>query len=132
MTTTILPVGRKLPLGIQDFQNIRVGGYVYVDKTAYLYKMVSEGKPYFLSRPRRFGKSLFASMIKYYFEGRKDLFEAIAGRPALAITSLEKDWTAYPVIHFDLTGHSYTVTSDLESRLGGNCLSGYRIFRIFA
>ncbi|MDR3341402.1 MAG: ATP-binding protein [Treponema sp.] len=111
---------RKLPIGIQDFKDIRDSGYVYVDKTAYIYKMVSEGKPYFLARPRRFGKSLFASTLKYYFEGRKELFEGIAGQSSLAIASLEKDWTVYPVLHFDLTGHSYMERSDLKSRLGAN------------
>ena len=65
---------RKLPIGIQDFENIRKDGYLYVDKTEYIYELVHGGKPYFLSRPRRCGKSLFLSTLKAYFEGKKELF----------------------------------------------------------
>ena len=68
----------KYPIGIQNFEKIRREGYVYVDKTALMYKMVSEGSYYFLSRPRRFGKSLLSTTLKSYFEGRKDLFEGLA------------------------------------------------------
>ena len=89
---------RKYPNGIQDFEILRTNGYVYVDKTEYVYRMASdEGKAYFLSRPRRFGKSLLCSTLKYYFQGRRDLFEG------LAIDRLEKDWTKYPVFHFDMS-----------------------------
>lgn len=66
--------GRKLPIGIQDFESLRKGEYVYVDKTEYIYRLVNSGKPYFLSRPRRFGKSLFLSTLRAYFEGKKELF----------------------------------------------------------
>ncbi|MDR3303053.1 MAG: AAA family ATPase [Treponema sp.] len=111
---------RKLPIGVQDFAKIRQGGNVYVDKTEYLWNMVQMDSPYFLARPRRFGKSLFASTLKYYFEGRKDLFEGIAGHPPLAIASLEKNWPVYPVLHLDLTGTSYMERTDLESRIAGN------------
>jgi hypothetical protein len=72
---------RKLPIGVQDFAKLRLGGNVYVDKTEYLWNLIQTDAPYFLARPRRFGKSLFASTLKYYFEGRKDLFES-KGRPA--------------------------------------------------
>lgn len=75
----------KYPIGIQNFGEIRRDGYVYVDKTALMYKMVSEGKYYFLSRPRRFGKSLLLSILEAYFEGKKELF---AG---LAVEQVEKD-----------------------------------------
>lgn len=71
-------MARKLPIGVQGFESIRRDGHAYVDKTAFVHKMVSEGKPYFLSRPRRFGKSLLLSTLKAYFEGRKDLFCGLA------------------------------------------------------
>lgn len=95
------------PIGIQSFEEIRSGGYVYVDKTALIYRLTSTGKYYFLSRPRRFGKSLLVSTMEAYFSGRKELFEG------LAMESLEKDWTEYPVLHLDLTGSSYTDISHL-------------------
>ena len=68
----------KYPIGIQTFEQIIQDGYVYVDKTDLIYKLVTEGKIYFLSRPRRFGKSLLISTLKYYFQGRKDLFKGLA------------------------------------------------------
>ncbi|MDR2096357.1 MAG: ATP-binding protein [Treponema sp.] len=111
---------RKLPIGIQDFACIRREGYIYVDKTLFVHRMVSEGKPYFLSRPRRFGKSLLVSTLKYYFEGKQELFEAIAGRERLAIADLEKEWKPYPVLHLDLTGTSYQSVESLDSRLASN------------
>lgn len=81
---------RKLPLGIQTFENIRTNNYLYVDKTAFVWQMTNTGMPYFLSRPRRFGKSLLLSTFEAYFEGRKDLFEG------LAIGQLEKEWNVHP------------------------------------
>ncbi|MDR1922849.1 MAG: AAA family ATPase, partial [Planctomycetaceae bacterium] len=75
MTTNI---ARPLPIGIQDFEDIRERGFRYVDKTDYIRMLVSSGKPYFLGRPRRFGKSLFLSTLKYYFLGRKELFDGLA------------------------------------------------------
>lgn len=99
------------PIGIQSFEEIRNSDYVYVDKTTLIYQMVSKGKYYFLSRPRRFGKSLLVSTMEAYFSGRKDLFEG------LAMESLEKDWTEYPVLHLDLTGSSYTDISHLKVSL---------------
>lgn len=92
----------KYPIGIQDFKSIRENGFVYVDKTDLLYKLVKGGKIYFLSRPRRFGKSLLVSTLKYYFSGVKDLFKG------LAIESLEKDWDTYPIFHIDFNGSDYT------------------------
>jgi hypothetical protein len=86
---------RKLPIGIQDFEDLRTNGYLYVDKTAYIYRLATMGKPYFLGRPRRFGKSLFLSTLKAYFQGKKALFEG------LAIAGLEKEWIEYPVFHID-------------------------------
>lgn len=99
------------PIGIQSFEEIRSGGYAYVDKTALIYRLTSTGKYYFLSRPRRFGKSLLVSTMEAYFSGRKELFKG------LAIESLEKDWTEYPVLHLDLTGSSYTDISNLKINL---------------
>lgn len=101
----------KYPLGIQSFEKIITEGYVYVDKTAYIYKMVDEGAYYFLCRPRRFGKSLLVSTMEAYFSGRKELFTG------LEINSLEKEWTAYPVFHLDLNGNAYNAITDLENVL---------------
>jgi len=86
---------RKLPIGIQDFEKLRKGNCVYVDKTQYVYQLGQTSSPYFLGRPRRFGKSLFLSTLKAYFEGKKELFEG------LKIAELEKDWTEYPVFYMD-------------------------------
>ena len=105
--------GRNMlyPIGIQSFEKIRTGGFVYVDKTALIYRLAASGQYYFLSRPRRFGKSLLVSTMEAYFSGRKELFEG------LAMESLEKDWTEYPVLHLDLTGSSYTDISQLKISL---------------
>ena len=92
---------RKLPTGIQDFEDLRKNNYLYVDKTQYIYHLAHYGKPYFLSRPRRFGKSLFLSTLKAYFEGKKELFEG------LEIAGLEKEWTQYPVFYLDFNKESY-------------------------
>lgn len=85
----------KYPIGIQDFQSIREGGYVYVDKTSMIYALTHEGKIFFLGRPRRFGKSLLMSTLKYYFLGRKELFRG------LDIEKIETEWKSYPVFHID-------------------------------
>ena len=89
------------PIGIQDFEKIRKDGFVYVDKTDLVYKMAQKGGYYFLSRPRRFGKSLLVSTMEAYFSGKKELFDG------LAIAELEKDWIEYPVLRMDLSGKSY-------------------------
>ena len=99
------------PIGIQSFEKIRTGGFVYVDKTALIYRLATSGQYCFLSRPRRFGKSLLVSTMEAYFSGRKELFEG------LAMESLEKEWTEYPVLHLDLTGSSYTDISHLKVSL---------------
>jgi hypothetical protein len=104
-----------MPIGIQDFEKLRSGGYVYVDKTAYVYRLAQEGNPYFLGRPRRFGKSLLLSTIKAYFLGKRELFQAIEGRPELAIAGLEQDWAEYPVFHIDLNVANYNSPAALES-----------------
>lgn len=102
---------QKLPIGIQEFEKLRKEGYLYVDKTRLVYKLVNEGSYYFLSRPRRFGKSLLMSTLKAYFEGKKELFEG------LAIEQLEGDWTKHPVLHLDLNTEKYNDTTALETRL---------------
>lgn len=87
------------PIGMQTFSEIREEDFLYVDKTEYIYRMThTSGKYFFLSRPRRFGKSLLVSTMQSYFEGKKELFKG------LAIEKLEKDWTEYPVLHFSLAG----------------------------
>ena len=103
----------KYPIGIQDFEKIIEDGYVYVDKTDLVYKLANEGHIYFLSRPRRFGKSLLISTLKYYFQGRKDLFKG------LAIDKLEKEWSVYPVFHIDFNGGNYDKDGELEKRILG-------------
>ena len=102
---------RKLPIGIQTFEEIRKENYLYVDKTAMVYQLANVGKPYFLSRPRRFGKSLLISTFEAYFQGRKDLFEG------LAIEKLETEWKEYPVLHLDLNAKKYETSDDLTAML---------------
>lgn len=104
MTNSIV---RKLPIGIQTFEKIREGNYVYVDKTEWVWRMASLETPFFLSRPRRFGKSLLLSTFEAYFKGRKDLFKG------LAIERLEQDWIEYPVIHLDLNAKKFDTGEDL-------------------
>lgn len=113
----------KYPIGIQDFEDLQRNGYAYVDKTNFVYKLADEGKYYFLSRPRRFGKSLFLSTLEAYFQGKKKLFEG------LAIYDLETEWKKYPIFHIDLNTANfrekdslYTVLNDYlttwESKYG--------------
>ena len=101
----------KYPIGIQSFDRIIEDGYAYVDKTALVYSLVKEGTIYFLSRPRRFGKSLLLSTLKNYFLGRKELFKG------LAIDALEKDWLTYPVFHMDFNGRDFKREGELEFAL---------------
>lgn len=101
----------KYPIGIQSFEKIRTEGFAYVDKTAFVYKLASEGCYYFLSRPRRFGKSLLLSTMEAYFLGKKELFEG------LAISKLENDWHKYPVMHLDLNTEMYNTTEALNNKL---------------
>lgn len=101
----------KYPIGIQSFDQIIEEDYVYVDKTALIHKLVTEGKIYFLSRPRRFGKSLLVSTLKNYFLGRKELFKG------LAIDALEKDWLEYPVFHIDFNGNDFTRPETLSQKI---------------
>ena len=113
----------KYPIGIQDFEKLRTNGYSYVDKSRFVYKLATEGEYYFLSRPRRFGKSLFLSTLEAYFQGKKELFKG------LAIYDLETEWKKYPIFHIDLNTANfrekdslYTVLNDYlttwESKYG--------------
>ena len=113
----------KYPIGIQDFEDLQRNSYAYVDKTNFVYKLADEGKYYFLSRPRRFGKSLFLSTLEAYFQGKKELFKG------LAIYDLETEWKKYPIFHIDLNTANfrekdslYTVLNDYlttwESKYG--------------
>ena len=103
---------RYLPIGIQTFEELRTKNYIYVDKTAFVDSLVRSGKPYFLSRPRRFGKSLFLSTLRSYFEGRKDLFEG------LAISKTETEWKEYPVFYFDFNVGDFTTEENFRASLG--------------
>ena len=97
----------KYPIGIQNFESLRREGYAYVDKTAMVWRLANYGRYYFLSRPRRFGKSLLLSTIEAYMEGKRELFEG------LAIAELEKDWKKYPILHLDLNAEQYKKEDDL-------------------
>ena len=101
----------KYPIGVQSFEKIREDGFAYVDKTDLIYRLTHEGNIYFLSRPRRFGKSLLVSTLKNYFLGRKELFEG------LAISSLEKEWLEYPVFHIDFNGSNFTDPGALDLKI---------------
>ena len=101
------------PIGIQNFEKIRRDGY-FIDKTALVYQMVKTGSYYFLSRPRRFGKSLLISTLEAYFQGKKELFEG------LAMEKLEKDWIRYPVLHLDLNIEKYDTPESLDKILNDN------------
>ena len=107
-------MARKLyPIGIQTFEEIRKLDNLYIDKTEYIYRMThTDGKYFFLSRPRRFGKSLLVSTFQSYFEGKKEFFEG------LAIEKLEKEWNEYPVLHFDLSKGKHMEKAQLEEYLG--------------
>ena len=98
---------RKYPVGIQSFESLRKEGYLYIDKTELIYRLISTGKYYFLSRPRRFGKSLLISTIEAYYSGQKELFQG------LFIDGTEKNWISYPILHFDLSAQKYDSAESL-------------------
>ena len=110
---------QNLPIGIQNFEEIRNGNYLYVDKTDLIYKLATEGKPYFLARPRRFGKSLLISTMKAYFEGRKELFDG------LKIAGLETKWEEHPVVHIDFSGAGKFATNEELKIYIDSVLCGY-------
>ena len=102
---------KRLPVGIQTFEKIVNGDYLYVDKTEYIWRMTHLGSYIFLSRPRRFGKSLLISTLQAYFEGRRELFKG------LYIDSVEKEWTEYPVLRFDMSSGKHMEKDQLERYL---------------
>lgn len=112
----------KYPIGIQSFDKIILDGYVYVDKTQQIYNLAHTGTIYFLSRPRRFGKSLLVSTLKNYFLGRKELFKG------LAIERLETEWAEYPVFHIDFNGDDFTMAGTLEKKISGMIESWEQIY----
>ncbi len=105
------PIAMIYPIGIQNFEKLRNDGYVYVDKTAHIHRLATTGSYYFLSRPRRFGKSLLVSTMYAYFSGRKELFEG------LAMERLEQKWTQHPILHLDLNTEDYRSEESLNRRL---------------
>lgn len=113
------PCIMKYPVGIQSFEDIRTSGYLYIDKTDIIYRLVESGKSFFLSRPRRFGKSLAVSTIQAYFEGRKELFEG------LKIAELEKDWAVHPVLHLDLNAGKYKDNGEELNAVLNNALCNW-------
>ena len=110
------------PIGIQNFESLRKDAYLYIDKTALIYQLATTGRYYFLSRPRRFGKSLLLSTLEAYFQGKKELFEG------LAIEKLEKEWTEHPILHLDLNIARYASTSDLEDILNRNLVAWEKLY----
>ena len=106
---------RRLPIGVQGFRSLRGDGFLYIDKTEYIYRLARGSRQYLLSRPRRFGKSLLLSALRAYWEGRKELFKG------LAIERLEEEnaeaWQPYPVFYFDLNKDSYQKNGILEEVL---------------
>ena len=112
----------KYPIGIQNFEKIRNDGYVYVDKTELIYKLADMGSYYFLSRPRRFGKSLLISTMDAYFSGKRELFKG------LAIEKLEHDWTQYPILHLDLNNEKYNSADSLDHILDLNLSNWEKIY----
>lgn len=103
--------GRRYPIGIQNFEQLRTRNCVYVDKTELVYKLVNTDQIYFFSRPRRFGKSLLVSTLEAYFQGKKELFEG------LAMERLEQEWEVCPVLHVDFSLTKYTELRDLTGQL---------------
>ena len=120
---------RKYPVGVQSFEKLRKEGYLYIDKTPFIYKMITEGCPYFLSRPRRFGKSLLVSTLAAVFEGRRDLFEAFTTeqgieQPQLFISTTDWEWEKYPVLRFDFSPGDLSTIEQLDTLID-ETLKGY-------
>ena len=113
---------RKFPIGVQSFKKIRDNQFLYVDKTALVYELANSGGSYFLSRPRRFGKSLLISTFEAYFKGQKELFEG------LAIEQLEKDWITYPVLHIDLNAEKFDAPEQLDALLSNQLTQWEEIY----
>lgn len=110
------------PIGVQDFEDLRLNNNVYIDKTHLIYELVSTNKIYFLSRPRRFGKSLLISTLEAYFRGKRELFDG------LAIAALEDDWTVYPVLHIDFSMRKYLTADALCELLDYNLIQWEKVY----
>lgn len=115
---------RRYPIGIQNFEQLREDNYVYVDKTALIYKLANTNTTYFLSRPRRFGKSLLVSTLESYFQGKKELFKG------LAMEALEKEWTVFPVLHLDFSVSKYTTSDKLSAVINRQLLLWENVYGI--
>lgn len=113
---------RRYPIGIQNFEDLRNNDCVYVDKTELIYRLANTNKVYFLSRPRRFGKSLLVSTLEAYFQGKKELFKG------LMMEQLEKDWTAYPIFHIDFSGSKYLTANVLEAVINKQLLLWEKVY----
>ena len=113
---------RIYPIGVQNFESLRKDGYLYVDKTALIHKLVMTGRYYFLSRPRRFGKSLLISTLEAYFQGKKELFKG------LAMEQLEEKWTVHPVLRLDLNIEKYDTVESLNNILESNLSHWEKIY----
>ena len=113
---------RRYPIGIQSFERLRNDNCVYIDKTDLIYRLVNTHTTYFLSRPRRFGKSLLVSTLEAYFSGKKDLFKG------LMMEQLEKDWTVYPVLHIDFSISKYMNAGMLRSAINNRLVEWERIY----
>ena len=114
---------KNIPIGVQDFESLIHDDYLYVDKTELIYRLITTGRYYFLSRPRRFGKSLLISTLKAFFLGKKELFHG------LAIENFAKEWVEYPVLHLDLNTEKYDTKEALENkhfRCGKVCMAKTR------
>ena len=112
----------KYPIGIQHFESLRKDGFVYVDKTRIIHDLVSNGRYYFLSRPRRFGKSMLISTLKAYFEGKRELFQG------LAMEQLEQEWRVHPVLHLDLNIEKYASQESLDNILESNLVQWENLY----
>ena len=113
---------RRYPIGIQSFEDLRNNNCVYIDKTELIYRLTNSAKTCFLSRPRRFGKSLLVSTLEAYFSGKKDLFKG------LMMEQLEKDWTVYPVLHIDFSISKYMDAGMLRSAINNRLVEWERIY----
>lgn len=113
---------RKLPIGIQSFEKLRKDDYIYVDKTKFIWNIIHDGTVYFLSRPRRFGKSLFLSTLEAYFEGKKEIFSGLEIERLMAENN--EPWTEYPIIKMSFAAGDFTREAELQEKIDG-ILNGY-------
>ena len=124
---------RKLPVGIQSFEKLRRDGYLYVDKTAFIRQLIQSSNPYFLSRPRRFGKSLFLSTLEAYFLGQKELFKGLYLEKAeeeQAEFEQRAAWEAYPVLYLDFNTGNYIESDELGMNLNGHLCKWEKLYGV--